>query len=295
MVHSTVVRNLGKFSMNLWNKLPPNMVESRSFRTLGRVIHRSVCRYSVPRMSGGTYFLRNVPLLNAIAEQIQNMYRAETGTEAVRVCVTGCCTGAEVYSALCVIHGRFPQIPLATTAMDISADSVARAEAGRYKPHSVELTRPLDVDTLASLFDRDGDELVVKSALRQNIRWLVADAMDPGLADSLGLHDVVLANNFLIHMNDREAASCMLNVARLVRPGGLFVCRGVALPVREKVVQQLGFKPLACYIEEIHNADEKFDARKDWPWRYWALEPIDKSRKNWTTRYASVFQAQMVS
>jgi chemotaxis methyl-accepting protein methylase len=138
--------------------------------------------------------------------------------------------------------------------MDISADSVARAEAGRYMPQGVELTRPLDVDTLASLFDRDGDELVVKSALQQNIRWLVGDAVDPGLAGSLGLQDVVLANNFLIHMNDREAASCMANVARLLRPGGLFVCRGVALPVRETVVQQLGFKPLSCHWDFLFQA-----------------------------------------
>jgi len=180
MVRNTVVRNLGKFSMNLWNRLPPNMVESRLFRTLGGLIHRSVCRCSVPRMGGGTYFLRNVPLLNAVAEQVQNMYRAETG--AVRMCVIGCCTGAEVYSALCVLHSRFPQIPLSTIAMDISADSLARAEAGRYMPQGVELTPPLDADTLASLFDRDGDELVVKSALQQNIRWLVGDAVDPGLA-----------------------------------------------------------------------------------------------------------------
>jgi chemotaxis methyl-accepting protein methylase len=93
-------------------------------------------------------------------------------------------------------HSRFPEIPLATIAMDISADSVARAEVGRYKPHGVELTRPLDVDTLGSLFDRDDDDLLIKSALRQNIRWLVADAMDPGMASWLGLQDVVLANNF---------------------------------------------------------------------------------------------------
>jgi hypothetical protein len=98
MVRNAVVRNLGKFSMNLWRKLPPNMVESRSFRTLGG-------RYSVPRMGGGTYFLRNVPLLNAVAEQIQNMYRAETG--GVRMCVIGCCTGAEVYSAHWVLQKPF--------------------------------------------------------------------------------------------------------------------------------------------------------------------------------------------
>jgi hypothetical protein len=58
---------------------------------------------------------------------------------------------------------------------------------------------------------------------------------------------------------------------------------------------RVAFEPLACYIAEIHNADEKFDARKDWPWRYWALEAIDKSRKNWTTRYASMFQAPLLS
>ena len=55
----------------------------------------------------------------------------------------------------------------------------------------------------------------------------------------------------------------MINLARLVRPGGLFVCRGVDLDVREKTIERLGFKPVTSYNEEIHNSEEKRDARKN--------------------------------
>ena len=105
----------------------------------------------------------------------------------------------------------------------------------------------------------------------------------------------MIANNFLVHMNDKEATACMINLARLVRPGGLFVCRGVDLDVREKTIERLGFKPVTSYIEEIHNSEEKRDARKNWPWAYWSLEPLDKSKRNWSQGYSARFQAPPAS
>jgi hypothetical protein len=102
---------------------------------------------------------------------------------------------------------------------------------------------------------------------------------------------MVIANNFLVHMKQREATACLGNVIRLVRPNGFFVCRGVDLDIRERAVDRLNLRPIPIRIEQIHGADPDLDARRHWPWKYYGLEPLDKKRKNWVQRYACVFQA----
>lgn len=287
MAHSSVVRNLGKVSMALWGKLPPPLLETRTVRTLGHAIHKTVCRYA-PRSSGGsTWFMRNPPLLAGIAEQIHNL----RPSGFVRICDIGCSIGSEVYSVLWMLRRRFPQIPVSMLAMDLSAEAIERAQAGRYKADSLVFRGRMDQATRDDIFYREGYEFVVKPWLREGIQWLVADATDPEIAERFGKQDAVLANNFLVHMNDDVAMNCMVNLTRLVRPRGLFVCRGVDLDVREKMAERLWLRPVTSYIEEIHNADGEFDARCGWPWRYWGLEPIDKSRANWTQRYAAMFLA----
>jgi len=258
------------------------------FRALGHAIHKTVCRYA-PRTSGGaTWFLRNVPLLAGIAEQIHKMRPAGE----VRICDIGCSTGTEVYSVLWMVRKRYPQIPVSMLAMDLSPAAIECAQAGKYKVDSVVLRSPqMDPATRAEIFDRDGDELVVKPWLREGVRWLVADATDREIVARFAQQDVVLANNFLVHMKDHDAMNCMINLVRLVRPGGLFVCRGVDPDVREKAAERLWLRPITSYIEEIHDTEGDIDARCDWPWRYWGLEPIDKTRNNWTQRYATMFQA----
>ncbi len=296
MAHSPVVHNLGKASMAIWSKLPPPLLESPMFRALGHAIHKAVRRYAPRGTACSTWFFRNMPLLSGIAEQIHNM----RPTGEVRICDIGCSTGAEVYSILWMLRKRYPQIPVSMLAMDLSPAAVEVGQAGKYKVNSL-VFRSEHMDDAAGqeMFDREGDlfdsgfaaQYVVKPWLREGVRWMVADATDPEIAARIGAQDVVLANNFLVHMNDNAAMNCMINLARLVRPGGLFVCRGVDLDVRETAAEQLGLRPVTSYIEEIHNAEPDFDARTGWPWRYWGLEPIDKARKNWTQRYASMFIA----
>jgi len=94
----------------------------------------------------------------------------------------------------------------------------------------------------------------------------------------------------LIHMEKAEAVACTRNLLQLVRPGGMFVCRGIDLDVREEVAADFGLRPITSHLEEIHYADAALDAPSGWPWHYWGLEPLDKSRKNWLHRYAAIFQ-----
>jgi hypothetical protein len=40
-------------------------------------------------------------------------------------------------------------------------------------------------------------------------------------------------------------------------------------------------------MAEIHDGDPL--VRADWPWHWWGLEPLDRTRDDWRTRYASAF------
>lgn len=195
-----------------------------------------------------------------------------------------------MYSFLWMIHKVVPGMRITTTALDISPISVEAARAGSYRLGAPELRKELPQETLDELFDRDGDNLKVKACLSDGIRWLVADARDPDLVRLIGVQDVLLANNFLVHMKPSDTQPCMQALLRLVRPGGFLVCRGVDLDVRESVALSAGLEPITSQIEEIHYADPNIDAPKDWPWKYWGLEPLDRSRKNWPFRYSALFR-----
>ena len=140
----------------------------------------------------------------------------------------------------------------------------------------------------AEIFDWEGDEGRIKPWLRDGVTWQVGDASDPNLITSLGPQDLVVANNFLCHMPARSAQLCLRNLAQLVSPGGYLFVTGVDLDVRTKVALELGWEPIPELRAEIHDGDPL--VRSDWPWRWWGLEPLDRRRPDWETRYSAVFR-----
>ena len=140
----------------------------------------------------------------------------------------------------------------------------------------------------AEMFDWEGDEGRIKPWLRDGVTWQVGDASDPDLITSLGPQDLVVANNFLCHMAPRSARLCLRNLAQLVSPGGYLFVTGVDLDVRTKVALELGWEPIPELRAEIHDGDPL--VRSDWPWRWWGLEPLDRRRPDWETRYSAVFR-----
>ena len=286
MSHRPVLRSVGSVGKAVWNKIPQSVLDTRAFRFLGRCIHRAVRITAKRQQTGGTWFFRNMPLLAALTEQIQTMHLREP----LRLCCVGCCTGAEVYSALWMIRTRMPHIRVATVAIDVSLPAIERAKAGRYILGSPELCGAIPDQALSNLFYPEGEYLTVRPWLKEGIRWIACDARDPALLSLIGTQDLVLANNFMVHMDDDDASRCIVGLIRLIRPGGLLVCRGVDLDVRTNVVRSLRLKPVTAHIEEIHDADPDRDARNTWPWHYTSLEPLDKSRRDWHERYAAIFR-----
>jgi SAM-dependent methyltransferase len=178
-------------------------------------------------------------------------------------------------------------------AADISGRAVEVARCGVYSQATSQFTGTDIFDRMTGaeieeLFDRDGDLFTVKSWIKEGIQWHVGDAGEPEILDVLGPQDIVVANNFLCHMDASMAERCLRNIARLVSPNGYLFVSGIDLDIRTKVAVDLGWNPLDELLEELHEGDPRMGST--WPFNYSALEPLNKRRRDWRLRYAIAFQ-----
>ena len=278
-----------RFGEWTWRHLPRSITTRRLATGYARFVHGLVRLQGDRRQYFGTFFFRNRPQLELICRLAELRRRGS----AVRIAVVGCSLGAEVYSISWSIRSARPDLKTTMQAVDISEEALAVAREGVYSLGVSQLAdEPMleraTEDEMRAMFDREGEKLRVKSCIKDGIRWSVADARDPQIVDSLGRQDLVVANDFLCHMEPPEAESCLRNLARLVDTGGYLVVSGIDLDVRTKVANALRWKPVNDSIEDIHEGDRSL--RLSWPWRYWGLEPFDKSRPDSNVRYASAFQ-----
>src|SRR2546429_9038375 len=110
----------------IWQRLPGPAAAPRPVVAYGRLMHSLVRAHGDRRQFLGTFFLRNRPQL----ELISRLANLRAQGRAVRVAVLGCSIGAEVYSILWSIRSRYPDVAVATTAVDISEDVIAVAREG---------------------------------------------------------------------------------------------------------------------------------------------------------------------
>jgi chemotaxis methyl-accepting protein methylase len=236
-----------------------------------------------------TFFLRNRPALELMRRLADK--KAEGST--LRIAVLACSAGAEVYSILWTICRSRPDLKVVVCAVDISRDILKFAETGVYGPDTSGLVgcsifERLTKHEMEHMFDLEGGKASVKPWLREGIRWQVGDASSSELIRVLGPQDIVVANNFLCHMEPAAAENCLRNIANLVDLEGYLFVSGVDLDVRAKVAHEFGWRPITELLEEIHDGDP--DVRTDWPSKWWGLEPLNHRRHSWETRYAAAFR-----
>ena len=280
-----------QFNQRVWNHLPPSLTALAPMHLYGKFLHALACAENVRGQAFSTFFLRNRPELELIRQLVEPVSLGET----LRVAVLGCSTGAEAYSVAWQIRSARPDLKLVINAVDISKQAVEAAKRGFYSLTAAELTNTQVFDRITAaeiddFFDRNGDKAAVKPWIKAGIEWRVGDVGEAEVVDALGPQDMVLANNFLCHMGDSEAESCLRNIARLVKPGGHLFVSGIDVQVRTKVARDLGWEPVQELIEEIHEGDGCL--RPHWPCHYAGLEPLNKRRRDWRLRYACAFQVR---
>ena len=201
--------------------------------------------------------------------------------------------GSEVYSILWTIRSARPDLKVIMRAVDISNEVVQIAQKGVYSLRVSAVTNTAvferaSEEEMRAMFDREGDQARIKSWIKEGVIWQVGDAADPELVKLLGPQDIVVANNFLCHMDLTNAEKCLRNIAPLVNPGGYLFVSGIDLDVRTKVALDSEWILVRKLLEEIHDGDPCM--RRDWPWKYWGLEPLNKKRADWEIRYAAAFR-----
>lgn len=295
----------------IWRRIPHSARNRQVMRTFGRHVDRVTHRSANRSQHFATFFLRNRPELELLRRLVERL----PPQGSLDITIVACSKGAEVYSKAWVIRSARPDISLQIRAIDISPEIISFARHGIYSlsfsdetdstsadavrqkvdisqiPSSDReswILRGVSREEIESIFDINGDKLSVKPWLREGITWLVSDANDPGLLASIGPQDMVVANNFLCHMTPSAAEKCLVNIGRLVKPGGFLFVAGIDLGVRTKVARLQGWAPVTELIREIHDGDDAL--RGGWPLQYWGVEPFDSKRAHWQLRYAAVFQ-----
>ena len=272
-----------------WNHLSPFLTNLRPIRSYGSFLNTLVRLRADRRFNFGTFFLRNRHQLELIRRLSDQRGKGST----LKISVLACSNGAEVYSILWTIRTARPDLKVIMHAVDVSKEVLELARKGVYSLKTPELVhapifKRLSGEEMREMFDTEGNQVKIKSWIKEGIIWHLGDAGDPEILNVLGHQDMVVANNLLCHMNPPDAERCLHNIARLVNPGGYLFVSGIDLDIRAKVASDLGWRPIQDLMEDIHNGDPS--VRGDWPWQYWGLEPFNKRRRDWKLRYASAFQ-----
>lgn len=299
-----------RINQRIWKIIPPSLVGPRLFDWYGRFLHELARINGVRAQALNTFFLRNRPELELIRRLVSNKKNGET----VRIAVLGCSTGAEVYSIAWTIRTARPDLKLVMQAVDISDEAVKFARRGVYPLNAQmnlnavrdcmaaghwrvsatgsvvdsEIFERLTPVEKAELFDAREDAAAIKDWLKEGISWSVADVREPEILDRIGLQDIVVASNFLCHMEESEAERCLRNIAHLVAARGYLFVSGIDLDIRQRVAQELRWEPITELLEEIHDGDPCL--RGQWPFLYGGLEPLNKRRPDWRIRYAAAFR-----
>jgi SAM-dependent methyltransferase len=273
----------------LWNNVPASFTNLAPIRSYGNFLHTLARMQGVRGQAFATHFLRNRPQL----ELIRRLVERRTKADVLRVALLGCSTGAEAYSVAWSIRSARSDLKLTLDGVDISKQAIEVGKRGVYSLVGSQWTNTdiferMTGAEIEELFDGDNDVVTVKSWIKEGIKWQVGDAGDPKILDALGQQDIVVANNFLCHMDPPIAERCLRNIARLVRPEGYLFVSGIDLDVRTRVADDLGWLPVEELLEDIHEGDPCMTSL--WPFHYVGLEPLNKSRQDWRLRYATVFQ-----
>ena len=152
---------------------------------------------------------------------------------------------------------RFPQLNWRITAVDISHEALNVADAARYtsdyglgSAHD-DLAKQLE----ARLFDRSGDEWTVVADIRERVSFAYGDVLSADFRQFSNF-DLVLGQNFMIHMNDASAETALASLIAAARSGGVLFLGGMDLETKTRLLASHKLVPLDWNIAAIHDEDE---------------------------------------
>lgn len=179
---------------------------------------------------GETSFFRDEALFARLGDTVlPTLQYARRKHKRLRIWSAGCASGQEAYSLAMLLD----ELGLAAAgwtveliATDLSADAIARAEQGRYRPCEIE--RGIDSARLARHFRPDGEGWQVAEPLRRMVTFRRFNLLDSfGWLDDL---DIVFCRNVLIYFDRASKRSVLERIADTLMPDGVLVAGEAEAP-----------------------------------------------------------------
>jgi chemotaxis methyl-accepting protein methylase len=267
------------------NRLNRRLFDLAPAAWVGRHIYSWRARHQPRTQSTTTRFFRNLQQIAALEEPLLNLTRSEK----LSVLVAGCSYGCEAYSLGGFLALRFPRLNWGILGVDISAEALKVADAARY---TAEYGLGSSADGLAQqitarLLSRSDDGWTVVKDVRERVRFAYGDVLSPQFEHDFKNYDLVLGQNFMIHMNEASAEIALASLVAATRSGGVLFLGGMDLESKVSLLASHELVPLDWNIMRIHEEDDI--RRAAWPWRYWSLEPIRLRDRDRLTRYSTIF------
>ena len=191
------------------------------------VLHALVARSTV----GETYFLRDSAQLEVVQHTlVPRLLSRRPPGHRLRMWSAGCASGEEAYTlAMLASEMRIDPQPF-ILGTDISRPALIRAARARFSEWSL---RALPAERVASYFDRDGSEWVLRSSIVSGVTLAPLNLADQDFASTVpgaqGM-DLILCRNVLIYFGREQAQSAIARLLDALSDGGYLVL-GVADPL----------------------------------------------------------------
>jgi len=268
--------------------LVPGAAALRETKIWRRLRHRMSLWVDPRTNSHFTGFLRLPTQFDVLVGTVMSKLASRRPGAPLSVAVLGCSNGAEAFTIASAIVRHHPEVAFRIQGYDIDGAIIEKARSASYTADEIYNNKIITEDFVDFTFEPSSGEYRVKPSVAERARFAVGDVLDPRLAEQTGPCDVVFAQNFLFHLKRPMARAALDNIVRLMQSGSFLFVDGVDLDLRTAAVRKHGLMPVLDGIQQIHEEARRARAI-GWPNEYWGLEPFLTTRRDWQTRYATIF------
>jgi chemotaxis protein methyltransferase WspC len=147
-----------------------------------------------------TWFFRDRTPFQYLGHHIQALLKAQPRRSPLRILSLPCSTGEEPYSiVMALLNAGIPPDRFTVDAIDISQHNIQQAQLGSYGPFSF---RHGDPRIQQQFFTRQGDRYHIHTAIKECVRFHVANILKPQIWLQSRPYDVIFCRNLLIYFDD---------------------------------------------------------------------------------------------
>lgn len=165
-----------------------------------------------------TWFFRDQEPFAFLARYITQSGKDLT-RESFRILSLPCSTGEEPYSiAMALLQAGVAPPSFYIDAVDVSERVLGRARKGLYRNNSF---RTADLSFRDVFFTKTEDGYALQKTVRDKVRFLQGNIIQPEFMRGLGRYDVVFCRNVLIYFNEEAQRQSMEALHQALLAGGI--------------------------------------------------------------------------